>query len=49
MAKVSIAKQVEDNKSTSFDKQKALALALSNIEKKYGILKPTLIYKESLC
>ena len=36
MAKVSIAKQVEDNKSTSFDKQKALALALSNIEKKYG-------------
>ena len=36
MAKVSIPKQVEDNKSTSFDKQKALALALSNIEKKYG-------------
>jgi len=35
MAK-SIAKQVEDNKSSSFDKQKALQLALSNIEKRYG-------------
>ena len=35
MAK-SIAKQVEDNKSSSFDKKKALDLALSNIEKKYG-------------
>jgi len=35
MAKA-IAKQVEDNKSSSFDKQKALSLALSNIEKKYG-------------
>ncbi|MEE1279414.1 MAG: recombinase RecA [Oscillospiraceae bacterium] len=35
MAK-SIAKQLEDNKSTNFDKQKALQLALTNIEKKYG-------------
>ncbi len=35
MAK-SIAKQVEDNKSSNFDKQKALQLALSNIEKRYG-------------
>ena len=35
MAK-SIAKQVEDNKSSNFDKQKALSLALTNIEKKYG-------------
>ena len=35
MAK-SIAKQVENNKSSSFDKQKALELALSNIEKRYG-------------
>ena len=35
MAK-SIAKQLEDNKSSSFDKQKALQLALTNIEKRYG-------------
>jgi len=35
MAK-SIAKQVEDNKSSSYDKQKALELALTNIEKRYG-------------
>lgn len=35
MAKA-VAKQVEDNKSSSFDKQKALQLALNNIEKRYG-------------
>ena len=35
MAKT-IAKQVENNKSATFDKKKALELALSNIEKKYG-------------
>ena len=35
MAKT-IAKQLEDNKSSSFDKKKALELALSNIEKRYG-------------
>ena len=35
MAKT-IAKQVEDNKSSTFDKQKALQLALNNIEKRYG-------------
>ncbi|MBQ9937345.1 MAG: recombinase RecA [Oscillospiraceae bacterium] len=36
MAKTTIAKQVEDNKSSTYDKQKALELALANIEKKYG-------------
>lgn len=36
MAKTTIAKQVEDNKSNTYDKQKALELALANIEKKYG-------------
>ncbi len=35
MAK-SIAKQVEDNKSSTYDKKKALELALTNIEKRYG-------------
>ena len=31
MAKTTIAKQVEDNKSSTYDKQKALELALANI------------------